>query len=94
MKKVTREEVASILVKDKYFSKGNYWLDLANVSGSFRMDDRCSSFYMGLFPINETRKSQGFFLVRFFIRKENAVFLNRLFCIDFFQFPDYLICID
>ncbi len=26
MKKVTREEVASILVKDKYFSKGNYWL--------------------------------------------------------------------
>lgn len=55
------------------------------------MDDRCSSFYMDLFPINETRKSQGFFLVRFFIRKENAVFLNRLFCIDFFQFPDYLI---
>ncbi len=50
------------------------------------MDDRCSSFYMGLFPINETRKSQGFFLVRFFIRKENAVFLNRLFCIDFFSF--------
>lgn len=41
---------------------------------------------MGLFPINETRKSQGFFLVRFFIRKENAVFLNRLFCIDFFSF--------
>ena len=59
---------------------------MANVSGSFRMDDRCSSFYMGVFPINETRKSQGFFLVRFFIRKENAVFLNRLFCIDFFSF--------
>ncbi len=28
MKKVTREEVASILVKDKYFSKGNYWLKI------------------------------------------------------------------
>ena len=26
--KVTREEVASILVKDKYFSKGNYWLKI------------------------------------------------------------------
>lgn len=95
MKKVTREEVASILVKDKYFSKGNYWLkNLANASGSFGLDDRCSSFYMGVFSIDETRKSQRFLLVRFFIGKENAVFLHRLFCIDLFQLPDYLICVD
>ncbi|XFE28234.1 serine hydrolase domain-containing protein [Listeria innocua] len=35
-----------------------------------------------------------FLLVRFFIGKENAVFLHRLFCIDLFQLPDYLICVD
>lgn len=60
---------------------------MANASGSFGLDDRCSSFYMGVFSIDETRKSQRFLLVRFFIGKENAVFLHRLFCIDLFQLP-------
>ncbi len=95
MKKVTREEVASILVKDKYFSKGNYWLKIwQTLVALLGWMIVVLPFIWVFFPINETRKSQGFLLVRFFIRKENAVFLNRLFCIDFFQFPDYLICID
>lgn len=95
MKKVTREEVASILVKDNYFSKGNYWLKIwQTLVALFGWMIVVLPFIWVFFSIDETRKSQRFLLVRFFIGKENAVFLHRLFCIDLFQLPDYLICVD
>lgn len=86
MKKVTREEVASILVKDKYFSKGNYWLKIwQTLVALLGWMIVVLPFIWVFFPLTRPERAKDF-PCTLFIRKENAVFLNRLFCIDFFSF--------
>ena len=60
--------------------------NLANASGSFGLDDRCSSFYMGVFSIDETRKSQSFYLYAFLLEKKMLYFFIGFFALIFFSF--------
>ncbi len=94
MKKVTREEVASILVKDKYFSKGNYWLKIwQTLVALFGWMIVVLPFIWVFFPLTRPERAKNFYLYAFYWKRKCCI-SSSAFCIDLFQLPDYLICVD
>ncbi|MGQ4831732.1 hypothetical protein ACQ10M_15735, partial [Enterococcus faecium] len=90
MKKVTREEVASILVKDKYFSKGNYWLKiwqtLVALLGWMIVVLPFIWVIWVFFPLTRPERAKDFFLYAFLSEKKMLYFLIGFFVLIFFSF--------
>ena len=76
MKKVTREEVASILVKDKYFSKGNYWLKIwQTLVALLGWMIVVLPFIWVFFPLTRPERAKDFYLYAFLLEKKMLYFL-------------------
>lgn len=90
MKKVKREEVASILVKDKYFSKGNYWLKiwqtLVALLGWMIVVLPFIWVIWVFFPLTRPERAKDFFLYDFLSEKKMLYFLIGFFVLIFFSF--------
>ncbi|EQB4880018.1 TPA: hypothetical protein QFD63_002525 [Enterococcus faecium] len=90
MKKVKREEVASILVKDKYFSKGNYWLKiwqtLVALLGWMIVVLPFIWVIWVFFPLTRPERAKDFFLYAFLSEKKMLYFLIGFFVLIFFSF--------
>ncbi|EME3493008.1 hypothetical protein DVW92_06105 [Enterococcus faecium] len=87
MKKVTREEVASILVKDKYFSKGNYWLKIwQTLVALLGWMIVVLPFIWVFFPLTRPERAKDFSLYAFLSEKKMLYFLNGFFVLVFFSF--------
>ncbi|MDF3824936.1 hypothetical protein NW162_06860 [Enterococcus faecium] len=87
MKKVTREEVASILVKDKYFSKGNYWLKIwQTLVALLGWMIVVLPFIWVFFPLTRPERAKDFSLYAFLSEKKILYFLIGFFVLIFFSF--------
>lgn len=90
MKKVKKEEVASILVKDKYFSKGNYWLKiwqtLVALLGWMIVVLPFIWVIWVFFPLTRPERAKDFFLYAFLSEKKMLYFLIGFFVLIFFSF--------
>ncbi len=87
MKKVTREEVASILVKDKYFSKGNYWLKIwQTLVALFGWMIVVLPFIWVFFLLTRPERAKDFYLYAFLLEKKMLYFFIGFFALIFFSF--------
>lgn len=87
MKKVTREEVASILMKDKYFSKGNYWLKIwQTLVALFGWMIVVLPFIWVFFPLTRPERAKDFYLYAFLLEKKMLYFFIGFFALIFFSF--------